>query len=75
MADFFDLGHSHRLPWHARQRAAAPLRALADPHRQFDPTWLKLVRTLCGRAHRREGPVIVVQGSLAPMRSVPMAQS
>jgi len=32
-------------------------------------------RAQCGRADHREGPVIALQASLAPLRSAPMAQS
>jgi hypothetical protein len=36
VAEYFDAGHSRRLPWVDRPRAAALLAALAHPHRDFD---------------------------------------
>jgi DNA invertase Pin-like site-specific DNA recombinase len=36
VADFFDVGHPRRTPWHGRRQAAALLRSLADPDRGFD---------------------------------------
>ncbi|GAB3809445.1 hypothetical protein [Micromonospora zhanjiangensis] len=36
MAEYFDIGCSRRLPWHARPQAATLLTAISAPGRLFD---------------------------------------